>query len=1217
MRRFGVRWRITALVAVALVAGFAAVRHFGKGAPRADAKPAWVGKGEVPNPRHEVANPGVHQAKFALRSGKEARRQGPSSPAAEEVENRAYPRSYVDDHRSLRGYLSFRSLPRRPAVRGAAARQVAAAVVAGPWTELGPFTPNVAGANSQFFDPKTLTGPTTQESGRVTAIAIDPSCQPGACRMWVASAGGGIWRTPDALASPVQWTPPPADLPTNAYGSLYYDAANSVLYAGSGEPNGSSDSEAGLGLFRSTDGGASWIQVPGSLAVATNRSIGAIAIDPSDPSGHTIYIGTALARHGSSSVNGGRRTPPNAPTLGVYKSTDNGATFSLQTDLQGRTPPNPNPSGGGMDYFQGGINKLEFDPNNPHELYAAVLGYGVWRADQSTANPTWEQVFHTMNQNNFSNPANPTGDTFGDRSEFDLVNVSGSTRAYLGDSSDDFATSGNPALPLAETWRVDNIGNKTAGQLVNNAGTTPPTENPGWTMLSNATNGTSGYASYNFCQNGQCGYDAFVAHPPGGSPDTVWFGGSMNYNELPAYDQNGTGAPPRSNGRAVIRSINGGAGTQLTAGTAVNWQDMTAILTDPNQAWGVQAGIHPDLHSIAFANQGNTAFIGSDGGVVRIDVSAPQNQSASCAKRTYDYGSGPVPLTAADLADCQRLLSGVPTSITPLNDGLRDLQFQSVSSNPANPTGDLLGGTQDNGTWSITPPSPAALETVGGDGGQSGFDAADPSIRYHNYFSASPDVNFHGTNPNTWLAISDPLAVSAEASSFYTPFIADPRIGGRLFTGLQHVWRADDNGGSEQDLIANGCSELNLNPARTKPCGDWVQLGQDLTSTAFGADRGGQYVVATERSPSDNGTLWAATRTGRIFVTGNADAQASHVQFFRIDTPSTPGRFVSGIAIDPNNPNHAFVSYSGYDAYTPATPGHVFDVRYDPTTHQATFTDISFNLGDQPITGVAQDEVSGAIFAATDFGVAELTPGANQWNSAGTGLPTSSVFGLTLSHNGRVLYAATHGRGVWSLALPAAPGGGGGGGGGGGVQGSRSHPTAVIQNLAPLELGKKATFSALGSASNGAPVTFSWILPGRPSTATGPRVSFTPTMIGVQTVVLTVTDSTGADTTVTQAVTVRDTRTPTVRLRRIGTVRLGRLTKVRGTVTDASGIKLAILSWGDGTPKVRLHLGRGGAFTVHHRYAKTGRFVIRLTATDKTHHIRTSRATAKVRPRHS
>ena len=61
--------------------------------------------------------------------------------------------------------------------------------------------------------------------------------------------------------------------------------------------------------------------------------------------------------------------------------------------------------------------------------------------------------------------------------------------------------------------------------------------------------------------------------------------------------------------------------------------------------------------------------------------------------------------------------------ITPINDGLNTIQFQSLSFNPANQTGSLLGGTQDNGTWSFTG-SPTWFESVGGDGGQSGFDVA-------------------------------------------------------------------------------------------------------------------------------------------------------------------------------------------------------------------------------------------------------------------------------------------------------------------------------------------------------------------------------------------------------------------------------------------------------------------------------------------------------------
>ena len=48
--------------------------------------------------------------------------------------------------------------------------------------------------------------------------------------------------------------------------------------------------------------------------------------------------------------------------------------------------------------------------------------------------------------------------------------------------------------------------------------------------------------------------------------------------------------------------------------------------------------------------------------------------------------------------------------------------------------------------------------------------------------------------------------------------------------------------------------------------------------------------------------------------------------FTRLDclAANDPNRFVSGIYIDPANANHAWISYRGFNATTPATPGHVF-----------------------------------------------------------------------------------------------------------------------------------------------------------------------------------------------------------------------------------------------------------------------------------------------------
>jgi hypothetical protein len=420
------------------------------------------------------------------------------------------------------------------------------------------------------------------------------------------------------------------------------------------------------------------------------------------------------------------------------------------------------------------------------------------------------------------------------------------------------------------------------------------------------------------------------------------------------------------------------------------------------------------------------AFVGSDGGVIRVDVKHAADKSSQCAQRRYDYGSGPQPLEPADLADCKRLLSAIPKRLDSLNDGLNTIQFQSLSADPSDPKRRLLGGTQDNGTFYYQD-NPTWTEVIGGDGAQSGFNPDDGSISYHTYYDATPGVNYADNDPKQWYDTYDPLQASPENRSFYVPFITDPNVGGRLFLGMQHVWRTNDNGGSEAYLKSHNCNSVYFDPTRVG-CGDWQPIGQDLTSAAFG-NRAGEYVVATTRAPSDNKTLWAATRIGRVFVSKNADASPTAVNFTRVDTNKTPGRFVSGIAVDPNDPNHAVISYSGYNVYTPGAPGHVFDVHFDPSTGKATFKDISHNLGDQPVTGVAfvppggsaakgyGGTVGGDVYVATDFGVSKLSNGSRKWVDAAPGLPSVAVYGLTYSPEANRLYAATHGRGGYALNL--------------------------------------------------------------------------------------------------------------------------------------------------------------------------------------------------------
>ena len=333
-----------------------------------------------------------------------------------------------------------------------------------------------------------------------------------------------------------------------------------------------------------------------------------------------------------------------------------------------------------------------------------------------------------------------------------------------------------------------------------------------------------------------------------------------------------------------------------------------------------------------------------------------------------------------------------------------------------------MGGTQDNGTFEYGGSSDLWPQIIYGDGGQSGWNAANPKLRFNTFTGQANDANFQNGDPTKWVIIGGPIASSPEGSQFYPPVIADPAKSqaGSIFQGSQSVWRTQDWGGNQAYLEAN-CPEFTTSAANPS-CGDFVQIGPagatDLTSAAYGGDKAGGFVSAIKRASSNTGTMWAATTTGRVFITDNANASvASSVAWHRLDSlaPNSPNRFVTGISVDPANPNHAWISYSGYNINTPAVPGHVFEVTRTGST--ATWVDRTYDLADLPVTDIARDDLTGDLYAATDFNVMKLAAGATSWTVAADGMPQVEVPGLTMLSD----RAGPVRRDAWSRRVQAQP----------------------------------------------------------------------------------------------------------------------------------------------------------------------------------------------------
>lgn len=414
------------------------------------------------------------------------------------------------------------------------------------------------------------------------------------------------------------------------------------------------------------------------------------------------------------------------------------------------------------------------------------------------------------------------------------------------------------------------------------------------------------------------------------------------------------------------------------------------VLYPPDGASGANGcpqTTHSDQHSIAIGTAGGKqyVFVGNDGGVYRRPLNGAVNAN----------GNG---------TDWESLNDGTIDALQYYAVGVGKTTAESNARPDLQSGGGVLvsGGLQDNGGSLVRPGAAKMVSNFGGDGGDVFVDPNNGCNIVQEYVALSMSVTQTCANPgpdhpNAFLDLSQSttykIAPPDVNARFIAPFVGNATNVNEWLAGGSSLWVQN------KGFAIRSGSEWKK--AYTLP-----SSAQVYTALAMKGDK----AVGGWCGPCNNAGF------ARGITIGKRDASSASGWTFSVaSVDGLPLRYIGGVAIGPNG--EIYASINGFSRrFTEgegAGIGHVF--KYDEPT--AKWIDISANFPDVPANSV-QALSNGSLIVATDLAVLYRAPGATTWQRLGTGLPLTVALDVELGPDGNV-YAATHGRGIWRMALPA------------------------------------------------------------------------------------------------------------------------------------------------------------------------------------------------------
>ena len=772
--------------------------------------------------------------------------------------------------------------------------------------------------------------------------------------------------------------------------------------------------------------------------VVTGRST-AIAVDPSDATGNTVYIAGASG--------------------GVWKSTNAAAATASNVTWTPVTDQQASLTAGAISVKSDGSVVLvgTGEPDNAIDSY-----YGVGILRSTDKGSTWTLVSssdsgaHPFAGIGFTKfawlPSSNTvvvagADTFKGDQE-DLLNPSDSGWGmYLStDGGQTWAYQAPTDGSKPNVSATDVTYNAAAGKffaVLQYHGLYSSTNGTSWTRIANQPDPTdltlaNCPTTVNFSNNLCPLYRGQITTVPGRNEMYFWYvdGNDNDYgiwrstnggNSWTAIDETGITSCGDSSGCGTTQAFYNleisavphpsDSGTDIYAG-AVNlfkcslasgattcstvdsnspnsWLNLTHVYGCSNLA-----SVHPDEHGLDFmiVSGKDIMYFGNDGGIYR----------------TLDGHNGLV------IGSCST--SGT-NKFDDLNANMGSMtQFVSFSLHPTDQD-TLLGGTQDNGSpaTSTATTSSHFITVLGGDGG---YNAIDPSST-NNWFVSNPNseiglctLGINCTDNDTNYVASPDVLGNIDYGAFYTPFILDPQDAGEMLIGTCRIWRGT--------AVASGTfTQLspNFDTDDTTAC-NGGEINQVHGLAAGGPKDTNGFSNVIYAVTFGLGPLFGYGTGGEVWVTTNASTtQLSQLTGFNI-TQNPSNYALSSVAIDNSDATGAtaYVGVMGFGT------SHVWKT----TNFGTAWTDWSGSGGsalpNAPVNDVLVDFAAGQIYAATDVGVFVSSTSSASWAEVGTPaapgatgyLPNVPTSALRIFNSGGVkkLRVSTYGRGIWEYALP-------------------------------------------------------------------------------------------------------------------------------------------------------------------------------------------------------